>query len=616
MDYLERHELRARRGTGGQRIVEAHGFAGARYTHEMSRAGDPHLHTHVVVGNAVRGRDGRYSAPDMRPIFHAAKTAGTLAEAVLRHELTQSLGVAWGPTRNGTAEIAGIPAAVLDHFSARHAEIAALAAVRGATSLQAVGAAQRETRDRKPVIARDSAVADWQARAAEQGFGRAELALALDRAASERALNPSALDALEARLAGPEGLTQRVSTFTRRDALRAYAEAHAHGAPLARLEELADGSWPAGLCSWSPPCLSAGGARSTPPRSCWAPSGACSTWPGSAASGCRCPRSRWRGPRRPPAPGRRPAGGGAPPGRRRRPRAPAGGPRRAGQDRRPARRWPTPTSAPATRCGVRPGRARRRRTFTARPASRPKPRRGSCTAWPATPWPCPQTPCSSWTRRPQCPPGPWPSSLEHVAARHGRLILVGDRAQLPAIDAGGAFAALADRLGAASLSENRRQQGPAAARGGRRPGRWSPPRGPGPADRPRRPTRLRLPRGRPRPVDRGLGAGGARRSRGRPHPGPRPGRRACAQRHGPRGARRGRAARRRAPGGARPRVGGWGSAGLPAQRLPAGLDVRTAPGGRWSPWTPKPAHSPCGPTTAGSSSSRPTTWSTPSTATP
>ena len=92
LDYLERHELQARRGAGGQRIVAAHGFVGARYTHEMSRSGDPHLHTHVVVANAVRGPDGRYSAPDMRPIFAAAKTAGTIAEAVLRHELTQALG--------------------------------------------------------------------------------------------------------------------------------------------------------------------------------------------------------------------------------------------------------------------------------------------------------------------------------------------------------------------------------------------------------------------------------------------------------------------------------------------------------------------------------------------
>lgn len=47
---------------------------------------------------------------------------------------------------------------------------------------------------------------------------------------------------------------------------------------------------------------------------------------------------------------------------------------------------------------------------------------------------------------------------EEVAARGGRMILVGDRDQLPPIDAGGAFASLADRLGVAELTENRRQR--------------------------------------------------------------------------------------------------------------------------------------------------------------
>jgi 2-polyprenyl-6-methoxyphenol hydroxylase-like FAD-dependent oxidoreductase len=49
--------------------------------------------------------------------------------------------------------------------------------------------------------------------------------------------------------------------------------------------------------------------------------------------------------------------------------------------------------------------------------------------------------------------------LAHAAAwRSSRLVLVGDRAQLPSVDAGGGFAALADRLGATELTENRRQQ--------------------------------------------------------------------------------------------------------------------------------------------------------------
>ena len=43
--------------------------------------------------------------------------------------------------------------------------------------------------------------------------------------------------------------------------------------------------------------------------------------------------------------------------------------------------------------------------------------------------------------------------LAHAAAwRSARLVLVGDRAQLPSIDAGGGFAALADRLGAVELT--------------------------------------------------------------------------------------------------------------------------------------------------------------------
>jgi ATP-dependent exoDNAse (exonuclease V) alpha subunit len=53
---------------------------------------------------------------------------------------------------------------------------------------------------------------------------------------------------------------------------------------------------------------------------------------------------------------------------------------------------------------------------------------------------------------------------EAISQVDGRLILVGDRAQLPSIDAGGAFASLADRLGVVELTENRRQRDPIQAR--------------------------------------------------------------------------------------------------------------------------------------------------------
>ena len=129
---------------------------------------------------------------------------------------------------------------MLEHFSARHAEIAELVGTRGARGLAAVGAAQRQTRDRKPVIEREVAQADWRARAAEHGLGREEIAGLLDRA---RAVLPDERERTEiaVALAGPQGLTERQSAFGRRDLVRALAEAHPAGAPADWLEALADG---------------------------------------------------------------------------------------------------------------------------------------------------------------------------------------------------------------------------------------------------------------------------------------------------------------------------------------------------------------------------------------
>jgi ATP-dependent exoDNAse (exonuclease V) alpha subunit len=56
------------------------------------------------------------------------------------------------------------------------------------------------------------------------------------------------------------------------------------------------------------------------------------------------------------------------------------------------------------------------------------------------------------------PTRPLERLLGHAARAGAVVILVGDRRQLPALDAGGAFGALADRLGAATLTGNRRQQ--------------------------------------------------------------------------------------------------------------------------------------------------------------
>jgi conjugative relaxase-like TrwC/TraI family protein len=53
LGYLEREACRARRGHGGATVVEGRGFVAAAFEHRYSRAGDPLLHTHIVVANAT-----------------------------------------------------------------------------------------------------------------------------------------------------------------------------------------------------------------------------------------------------------------------------------------------------------------------------------------------------------------------------------------------------------------------------------------------------------------------------------------------------------------------------------------------------------------------------------
>jgi conjugative relaxase-like TrwC/TraI family protein len=95
LGYLERQAAIVSRGHARERQELAGGLVAAGYRHRTSRAGDPLLHTHVLVGALGRGGDGRWTALDARALYAHAKTAGYLYQAVLRGELTRRLGVEW-----------------------------------------------------------------------------------------------------------------------------------------------------------------------------------------------------------------------------------------------------------------------------------------------------------------------------------------------------------------------------------------------------------------------------------------------------------------------------------------------------------------------------------------
>lgn len=166
--YLERRACRARRGTDGVISIDGRGFVGAAFVHRSSRAGDPLLHTHVVIGNLTQGPDGRWTALDARHLYRHAKAAGFLYQAALRHEVSERLGLEWGPVEHGVADVRGVPRTVVEHFSRRRAQIVEHMAERGVSSPAAAQVAALETRHAKQHVAVDRLRADWQARAAEQ----------------------------------------------------------------------------------------------------------------------------------------------------------------------------------------------------------------------------------------------------------------------------------------------------------------------------------------------------------------------------------------------------------------------------------------------------------------
>jgi conjugative relaxase-like TrwC/TraI family protein len=161
MEYLAVHAGYTRvhnPATGEKDLVRLPGLVAIAYQHETSRAGDPHLHTHVIVPNRQPRADGRLVSIDGTSLYHEARAAGVIYQATLRRELHRSLGVEWAPVdpATGMAELAGVDPASITAWSRRATQLREWAAHNlivvdgGQPSAAQLAAAQRATRPVKP----------------------------------------------------------------------------------------------------------------------------------------------------------------------------------------------------------------------------------------------------------------------------------------------------------------------------------------------------------------------------------------------------------------------------------------------------------------------------------
>lgn len=124
--WAEEHTVRTRMGAGGLAQVKTNGIIASEFTHFDTRAGDPDLHSHVLVSNKVQGPDGKWRTVDSRAMFKNHQTLSARYDAVLQDILSRKMGLAFeaSPRESGKEpvwEVAGVPQELIDQFSKRRA---------------------------------------------------------------------------------------------------------------------------------------------------------------------------------------------------------------------------------------------------------------------------------------------------------------------------------------------------------------------------------------------------------------------------------------------------------------------------------------------------------------
>lgn len=237
--YLEAHAVQpGRRPEPGHPAQPGHGMVAAAFAHRTSRAGDPYLHTHLLVVNLARDGRGRWGALDALALVAQARTAGRLFEAQLRHEVSLRLEVRWGPVVNGVAQLEGVPAPVRREFSQRRRQVEeGMARYHGSSPESARLAALVGRPDKDPERSASRLAGEWRRRAGALGFDPASVLAGPAGGPGRSAPGTPVLDGLDAAALGLD----RLSSFSRSEVLEAMCDALPGGATIADIEARSEG---------------------------------------------------------------------------------------------------------------------------------------------------------------------------------------------------------------------------------------------------------------------------------------------------------------------------------------------------------------------------------------
>lgn len=126
LKWLEEFVIHTRAGRNGVAHIGTNGAIAAAFDHWESRAGDPQLHTHLVIANRVqRVTDGAWVTLDSRTLYKAAVAASEHYNGLLFDALQRSLGTDTeirepaANTHNPSQQLSGVNEALIREFSNR-----------------------------------------------------------------------------------------------------------------------------------------------------------------------------------------------------------------------------------------------------------------------------------------------------------------------------------------------------------------------------------------------------------------------------------------------------------------------------------------------------------------
>jgi Ti-type conjugative transfer relaxase TraA len=231
LDFAAREGLFiTRRGKDGVSRERAQPII-ATYLHGTSREADPQLHTHAFVMNVAQRADGSFGTLETKPLYESKMALGAVYRAELAEEL-RALGYEIEADSKGSFRLAAMPRPVEKHFSKRRAQIEAVMAERGTTSAKAAELAALDTRKAKDAAGASTLRARWREEALLLGLSAENLsALRTHEVRAQKTIDGAKLI---------EQLNTQHSTFTAADLTRVVAEAtQTAGGGLARVQQKA-----------------------------------------------------------------------------------------------------------------------------------------------------------------------------------------------------------------------------------------------------------------------------------------------------------------------------------------------------------------------------------------